>query len=55
LTLTFRGRENVHRDLGFDVINRVVADSQDVANVEMAPRLMGRSISAILAPKSLKA
>jgi translation initiation factor IF-3 len=55
LTLTFRGRENVHRELGFEVINRVLVDCSAQANVEMAPRLMGRSVSAILVPKPAKA
>lgn len=54
LSLMFRGRENAHRELGFDVINRVVADCADVATPEMQPRLMGRSIIAMLSAKAGK-
>ena len=52
VSLTFRGRENVHRDLGFDVIKRVIQDCSEQSNVEMAPRLMGRSIIAMLGAKA---
>jgi translation initiation factor IF-3 len=48
ISLTFRGRENAHRDLGFEVINRVLKDCGDVSVVEMAPRMMGHSIVAML-------
>jgi translation initiation factor IF-3 len=48
LSLTFRGRENAHRELGFEVINRVLKDCEDVSVVEMAPRMMGHSIVVML-------
>ncbi len=51
LTLQFRGRENAHKELGEDVMKRVCVDLADVANVEQAPRLMGRSITGLLGPK----
>jgi len=54
LSLMFRGRENAHRELGFDVIKRVITDSEEVSTVEMAPRLMGRSIIAMLASRITK-
>ncbi len=54
LTLQFRGRENAHRELGREVIDRVCRDVADVANVEQEPQLMGRSINGMLGPKPTK-
>jgi translation initiation factor IF-3 len=51
VSLMFRGRENAHRELGFDVINRVIADSANDTSVDQPPRLQGKSVSAILVPK----
>ena len=55
LSLQFRGRENAHRELGFEVVKRVIKDCEDVAIVEMEPRLMGRSIISMLGVKPQKA
>lgn len=54
LSLMFRGRENVHRELGFDVMQRVVADCEDVSTVEMPPKLVGQSIVSVLVKHSAK-
>lgn len=54
LSLQFRGRENAHRELGFELINRIVKELGDECVVESAPRLMGRTLMAILSPKSAK-
>ncbi len=54
LSLQFRGRENAHRELGFEVINRAIASCADVAAVEMEPKLMGRSIVTMLGVISKK-
>ena len=51
LSLQFRGRENAHRELGFEVINRVIKDCEELGTIDMAPRLMGRSIVAVLSSK----
>lgn len=51
LTLQFRGRENAHKELGLQVVNQVCKDLEDVASVEQAPRIMGRTISGMLGPK----
>ncbi len=50
VSLQFRGRENVHREFGFAVIDRVLKDCQDVSLTEMAPKLIGNTIVALLAP-----
>ena len=54
LTLMFRGRENAHKELGEEVLNRVVADLADAAQIEQAPKVVGRSATGLLAPKSQK-
>ena len=50
----FRGRENAHRELGFEVVNRVIKDVEDIGNVEMEPKMVGRTIVSMVAPKSSK-
>jgi translation initiation factor IF-3 len=50
--LLFRGRENAHQEIGFEVMNRVIRDVQDVAQAEQLPRLMGRNILMMLIPRT---
>jgi translation initiation factor IF-3 len=50
LTLMFRGREIVHKDIGQKVLMRVVDDLKDLAIVEQTPRMEGRQLFMILAP-----
>jgi translation initiation factor IF-3 len=54
LSLQFRGRESLHTELGFDVINRAIKKLEDFCIVEQPPKLMGRTISAMIAPRSNK-
>ena len=54
LTLMFRGRENAHKELGEELLNRVCTELADVANVEQTPKIVGRSATGMLAPKSQK-
>lgn len=51
LTLQFRGRENAHKELGQEVLDRTCRELADVANIEQAPKQMGRTISGLLGPK----
>lgn len=51
LTMRFRGREMVHQDLGIKVLNRVVTDIGEGAKVEQMPKLEGRQLIMVLAPK----
>lgn len=46
----FRGREITHADLAVELMERVASDLGDVATVELAPRMEGRSMIMILAP-----
>ena len=55
LTLMYRGRENAHKELGMEVIQRILADVADVVQVEQAPKHLGRFLGALLAPKPQKA
>jgi translation initiation factor IF-3 len=54
LSLQFRGRENAHRELGFEVINRAIVECEDVCSVDMLPKLVGRNIVTMLSSKSAK-
>lgn len=51
LSLMFRGRENAHRELGLEVLKRVIKDTEDITSVDQSPRLQGRFINAVLVPK----
>ena len=51
MTLRFRGREMAHQELGMDLLRRVQADTEEVAKVEAYPRLEGRQMVMVLAPK----
>ncbi len=48
--LQFRGRENAHKEIGFDVLNKCAVDLKDMAHVDQAPRLAGRAVSMMLSP-----
>lgn len=50
VTLMFRGREIVHKDIGQAVLMKVVGDLKDLAVVEQVPRMEGRQMFMILAP-----
>ena len=51
VNLFFRGRENAHHEFGFQLMQRLIADIQDLAVIEQPPRLMGRNLGVMLCPK----
>ncbi len=51
VTLRFRGREMAHQHLGMDLLKKVQADVEEIAKVEAFPRLEGRQMLMVLAPK----
>jgi translation initiation factor IF-3 len=51
MTLRFRGREMAHQELGMDLLNRVRDDTAEIAKIEAYPRLEGRQMLMVLAPK----
>jgi translation initiation factor IF-3 len=52
LTIRFRGREMAHQNLGMDLLNKVRADIDELAKVELYPKMEGRQMIMILAPKT---
>jgi translation initiation factor IF-3 len=51
VTLRFRGREMAHQQLGMDLLKRVQDDIAEIAKVESWPRLEGRQMLMVVAPK----
>jgi translation initiation factor IF-3 len=51
VTLTFRGREMANQEMGRAVMTSVIEQSADTGTVEFAPRMEGRNLIMILAPK----
>ena len=51
LTMMFRGRQVTHPELGREVLDRVYNELQDVGKVEATPKLEGRNMTMVLAPK----
>lgn len=51
VTMRFRGREMAHQELGMDVLNRVRDDVNELSKVEAMPKMEGRQMIMVLAPK----
>ena len=51
ITLRFRGREMAHMDLGMKLLEKVRGDVEGIAKVEAEPKLEGRQMMMILAPR----
>ncbi|MEL7028694.1 MAG: translation initiation factor IF-3 [Pseudomonadota bacterium] len=51
VTLRFRGREMAHQDRGVDLLKRVQDDFEEWAKVEAFPRMEGRQMTMVLAPR----
>ena len=51
VTMRFRGREMAHQELGMEVLMRVKADLEEKSKVEQMPRMEGRQMIMVLAPK----
>ena len=50
ITLRFRGREMAHQEIGMELLKRVEADLDSLANVEQFPTLEGRQLVMLMAP-----
>jgi translation initiation factor IF-3 len=50
----FRGREMLHKERGRDRMQEIIQQLADLAKVEVAPRMLGRRITMILAPDRAK-
>ena len=51
VTLRFRGREMAHQELGLELLKRVEADVAEIGKIESFPRLEGRQMVMMVAPK----
>lgn len=51
VTLRFRGREMAHQDLGLELLNRVKDDVGEAGKVESMPKLEGRQMVMMIAPR----
>ena len=54
VTLRFRGREMAHQQLGMDMMKRIEADLAVLSQVEQFPKMEGRQMIMVLAPRSKK-
>lgn len=54
VTLRYRGREMAHQDLGAQILTRIREDLAEEAQVEQTPKLEGRQMIMVLAPKKKK-
>jgi len=50
IVMRLRGRENAHKDLWFEKMNRLLEQVSDIAKVEQTPREEGRTITALIEP-----
>lgn len=51
VTMMFRGREMAHSELGKHLLDKVAVEMQEIANIERHPKIEGRNMIMILAPK----
>lgn len=51
-TVTFKGRENSHEELGFELLNRLREDVRETATVETEPKRSGRNLHMLLVPRT---
>jgi translation initiation factor IF-3 len=50
-TVTFRGREMAHQEIGYRLIQKVIAALADISTVESPPRSEGRTLTTVLTPR----
>ncbi|SFC90031.1 translation initiation factor IF-3 [Thiohalospira halophila DSM 15071] len=51
VTLRFRGREMAHQDLGKQLLERVAGDLEEIGTVEQMPKMEGRQMVMVIAPR----
>ena len=51
VTLRFRGREMAHQNIGMELLNRIQKETDSFAKIEQYPRLEGRQMQMVLAPR----
>jgi translation initiation factor IF-3 len=53
-TVTFRGREMAHQDIGHKLIQKIIADLVELATVESPARSEGRTLTMVMMPKPVR-
>jgi len=54
VTLRFRGREMAHQELGMELLKRIEIDLDEIGAVELHPKMEGRQLTMVLAPRGKK-
>ncbi|MGK2913625.1 MAG: translation initiation factor IF-3 [Porticoccaceae bacterium] len=54
VTLRFRGRELAHQEIGMEMLKRIEKDLEELGGVEQFPKMEGRQLTMVIAPKSRK-
>lgn len=54
ITLRYRGREMAHQELGMEMLKRLEGDLEEYGTVEMHPKMEGRQLTMVVAPKKKK-
>jgi translation initiation factor IF-3 len=54
VTLRYRGREMAHQELGMEMLKRIEVDLAELGQVEQFPKMEGRQLTMVIAPKSKK-
>ncbi|MDR9423873.1 MAG: translation initiation factor IF-3 [Marinobacter sp.] len=54
VTIRFRGREMAHQEIGMKLMNRVEEDVSELAQVEQRPKMEGRQMTMVVAPRKKK-
>lgn len=54
VTLRFRGREMAHQNLGMELLKRIEVDLSEISSIELHPKIEGRQLTMVLAPKGTK-
>ena len=52
VTLRYRGREMAHQEIGMELLKRVEVDLSELGTVEQFPKMEGRQLIMVIAPKS---
>ncbi len=54
VSLRYRGREMAHQELGMEMMKRIETDLEEMATVEQYPKMEGRQLIMVMAPKKKK-
>lgn len=54
VTIRFRGREMAHQEIGMQLMQRVESDIEELAQIEQRPKMEGRQMTMVVAPRKKK-